>query len=140
MSLGTAATLDRVLVLGPGGVLGTAWMAGLAAGLRRAGVDLGEADLTVGTSAGAIVGALLATGQDLDRLAAPARKPAPAVPEAPAAPRRGADPAVMGSVFAVLGEAGLEPGRPGAASAGSRSTTRAPTPPPSRHCSRGAAP
>ncbi|MET9469478.1 patatin-like phospholipase family protein [Streptomyces sp. NPDC006544] len=107
MRLDTAATFDRALVLGPGGVLGTAWMAGLAAGLRRAGVDLGEADLTVGTSAGAIVGALLATGQDIDRLAAPARKPAAA---AAAAPGRGADPAVMGSVFAVLGDAGLERG------------------------------
>ncbi|MGW6685357.1 patatin-like phospholipase family protein [Streptomyces sp. NPDC054961] len=112
MSLDTAAASDRALVLGPGGVLGTAWMAGLAAGLRRAGVDLGEAELTVGTSAGAIVGALLTTGQDLDELAAPARKPVPAVPADPAvpeAPRRGADPAVMGAVFAVLGDAGLEP-------------------------------
>lgn len=93
----------RALVLGPGGLAGTAWMAGLAAGLRRDGVDLGEADLTVGTSAGAIVGALLATGQDPARLAAPERNPGPR------APRREADPAVLGSVFAVLGEAGLEP-------------------------------
>lgn len=96
-------TLDRALVLGPGGPVGTAWMAGLASGLRRSGVDLGEADLIVGTSAGAIVGALLATGQDLDRLAAPARQ------SGPAAPRRGVDAALMGSVFAVLGEPGLEP-------------------------------
>ncbi|WP_433514698.1 patatin-like phospholipase family protein [Nonomuraea sp. CA-143628] len=60
---------SRALVLGPGGVPGTAWMAGLAAGLRHRGVDLADADLIVGTSAGAIVGAMLATGQDLDRLA-----------------------------------------------------------------------
>ncbi|MEV0354198.1 patatin-like phospholipase family protein [Nonomuraea sp. NPDC050680] len=60
---------SRALVLGPGGVPGTAWMAGLAAGLRRRGVDLADADLIVGTSAGAIVGAMLATGQDLDQLA-----------------------------------------------------------------------
>ncbi|MBT2450844.1 patatin-like phospholipase family protein [Streptomyces sp. ISL-43] len=79
-------------------------MTGLAAGLRRGGVDLGGADLTVGTSAGAIVGALLATGQDLDRLAAPAHQPSPA------AARHKVDAAVMGAVFAVLGEAGLEPG------------------------------
>ncbi|WP_328929723.1 patatin-like phospholipase family protein [Streptomyces sp. NBC_00190] len=104
MHLGTGATFGRALVLGPGGLVGTAWMAGLAAGLRRGGVDLGEADLTIGTSAGAIVGALLATGQDLDRLAAPARRPGPA------APRREVDAAVMGSVFAVLGEEGLDPG------------------------------
>ncbi|MGW0208234.1 patatin-like phospholipase family protein [Streptomyces sp. NPDC003233] len=60
---------DRALVLGPGGRLGTAWMAGLSAGLRSFGVNLGEADLIVGTSAGAIVGAVLATGQDPARLA-----------------------------------------------------------------------
>ncbi len=62
------------MVLGAGGVAGTAWMIGLAAGLRRSGVDLAEADLIVGTSAGAIVGALVATHQDLDRLAFPARE------------------------------------------------------------------
>ncbi len=50
-----------------------AWTAGLACGLRRGGVDLGEADLIVGTSAGAITAALLATGQDPDRLATPVR-------------------------------------------------------------------
>ncbi|MFI6444390.1 patatin-like phospholipase family protein [Kitasatospora sp. NPDC050543] len=94
-------TFDRALVLGPGGHAGTAWMAGLAHGLRRDGVDLGEADLTVGTSAGAIVGALLATGQDPGRLATSAR---------PAAHRPKADPARMGAVFAVLGDRSLEPG------------------------------
>ncbi|MFD9357164.1 patatin-like phospholipase family protein [Streptomyces sp. NPDC060031] len=104
MNIDTAATFDRALVLGPGGLAGTAWMTGLASGLRRSGVDLGEADLTVGTSAGAIVGALLATRQDLDRLAAPARR------QSPAAPRREVDAAVIGSVFAVLGDGGLEPG------------------------------
>ncbi|MBI0379535.1 patatin-like phospholipase family protein, partial [Streptomyces albiflaviniger] len=97
--------LDRALVLGPGGRLGTAWMAGLAAGLHGFGVELGEADLIVGTSAGAIVGAVLATGQDPSRLATlPARPPA----DASSAPRR-PDPAMMGAVFAVLGDPGLDP-------------------------------
>ncbi|AOR36805.1 hypothetical protein BFF78_01515 [Streptomyces fodineus] len=97
--------MDRALVLGPGGRLGTAWTAGLAAGLRSFGVDLGEADLIVGTSAGAIVGAVLATGQDPARLATvPARRPA----GASSAPRR-PDPAVTGAVFAVLGTPGLDP-------------------------------
>ncbi|CAM5663717.1 patatin [Streptomyces avidinii] len=104
MNLDTGATYGRALVLGPGGLVGTAWMTGLAAGLRREGIALGEADLTVGTSAGAIVGALLTTDQDLDRLAAPAEA------ADPRAPRREADPAVLGAVFAVLGEAGLEAG------------------------------
>ncbi|MFD7340017.1 patatin-like phospholipase family protein [Streptomyces violascens] len=96
--------LDRALVLGPGGRLGSAWTAGLAAGLRSFGVDLGEADLVVGTSAGAIVGAVLATGQDPSRLATlPAR---PSV-DASSTPRH-PDPAVTGAVFAVLGDPGLE--------------------------------
>ncbi|GAA4076629.1 patatin-like phospholipase family protein [Actinomadura miaoliensis] len=94
-------TFDRALVLGPGGHVGTAWMAGLAYGLRRHGVDLGEADLIVGTSAGAIVGALLATGQDPGRLATSDRRPAH---------RLKTDPARMGEVFAVLGDRSLEPG------------------------------
>ncbi|MDH6579488.1 patatin-like phospholipase family protein [Kitasatospora sp. MAP5-34] len=94
-------TFDRALVLGPGGHVGTAWMAGLAYGLHRDGVDLGEADLTVGTSSGAIVGALLATGQDPGRLATSDR---------PAAHRLKADPARTGAVFAVLGDRSLEPG------------------------------
>ncbi|MER6567154.1 patatin-like phospholipase family protein [Streptomyces sp. NPDC001093] len=97
--------LDRALVLGPGGRLGIAWTAGLAAGLRSFGVDLGEADLIVGTSAGAIVGAVLATGQDPARLAtASVRRPA----DVSSAPRR-PDPAVTGAVFAVLGAPGLDP-------------------------------
>lgn len=93
----------NALVLGPGGVVGTAWLAGLAVGLKRHGVDLGGADLIVGTSAGAIVGALLATGSDLERLGVPSR---PGAGEAGAGP----DPAAMGRVFALLGEEGLEPG------------------------------
>lgn len=94
-------TFDRALVLGPGSHVGTAWMAGLAYGLRRDGVDLGEADLIVGTSAGAIVGALLATGQDPGQLATSAR---------PAAHRVKVDPGRTGAVFAVLGDRSLEPG------------------------------
>ncbi|MGY0055031.1 patatin-like phospholipase family protein [Streptomyces sp. LZ34] len=97
--------LDQALVLGPGGRLSAAWTAGLAAGLRGYGVDLGEADLIVGTSAGAIVGAVLATGQNPARLATlPARPSA----DASSAPRR-PDPAMMGAVFAVLGDPGLDP-------------------------------
>ncbi|WP_030985572.1 patatin-like phospholipase family protein [Streptomyces sp. NRRL S-1813] len=92
---------DRALVLGPGSHVGTAWMAGLAYGLRRDGGDLGEADLIVGTSAGAIVAALLATGQDPGRLATSARQPAH---------RLKVDPRRMGQVFAVLGDRSLEPG------------------------------
>ncbi|GAA1398139.1 patatin-like phospholipase family protein [Pseudonocardia kongjuensis] len=54
----------RALVLGGGGVTGVAWMYGLVAGLAANGVDLGRADLVVGTSAGSVVGANLAAGRD----------------------------------------------------------------------------
>jgi NTE family protein len=92
---------EIAVVLGPGGPVGTAWLAGLAAGLRRAGVDLGSAGLIVGTSAGAVVGAVLAGGGDLERLAAP--RPA-------AGPGGGVrtDPGKLGQVLATLGGTGLD--------------------------------
>jgi NTE family protein len=92
---------DSAVVLGPGGPVGTAWLAGLAAGLRGEGVDLGAADLIVGTSAGAIVGAILASGGDPGRLAA---LPGPADPGG----RVRADPDRLAAVFATLGDPGLE--------------------------------
>lgn len=53
---------SRAVVFSGGGPAGEAWMLGLIAGLRDEGVDLGQADLVVGTSAGARVGAQLAAG------------------------------------------------------------------------------
>lgn len=58
----------RALVLGGGGVTGIAWETGMLLGLERAGVRLREADLVVGTSAGAAVGAQVAGTRDLDDL------------------------------------------------------------------------
>jgi len=52
----------RALVLSGGGTAGGAWMLGIINALRNDGVDLGDADLIVGTSAGARTGAQLATG------------------------------------------------------------------------------
>lgn len=52
----------RALVLGGGGLTGVGWEWGILAGLAEAGVDLSDADLIVGTSAGSVVGAQLATG------------------------------------------------------------------------------
>ncbi|SDM68538.1 patatin-like phospholipase family protein [Nonomuraea jiangxiensis] len=52
----------RAVVLGSGGVIGIAWETGVLAALAADGLDLREADLIVGTSAGAVVGAQLATG------------------------------------------------------------------------------
>lgn len=62
------ATGGRGLVLGGGGVTGIAWMAGLLAGLAEAGIDLSEADVVVGTSAGSVVGAQILSGPTLEDL------------------------------------------------------------------------
>ena len=88
--------------MGGGGVVGTAWMTGLVSGLRRAGVDLAEADVIVGTSAGSIVGTMLATGQDFD-----ADAPAGPSDQGDSAPR--ADRGRMTEAFAVLADPSLEP-------------------------------
>ena len=45
----------RALVLGGGGSAGNAWEIGVIAGLFESGLDLTEADLIIGTSAGATV-------------------------------------------------------------------------------------
>ncbi|WP_141578292.1 patatin-like phospholipase family protein [Actinomadura sp. WMMA1423] len=89
------------LALGPGGPVGTAWLIGLAAGLREAGLEPAGAGLVVGTSAGAIAGAAITTGRDL---AALAELPPPSEPPAPV------DGSVMARVFEVGGTPGLEPG------------------------------
>ena len=89
----------RAAVLGPGGVVGTAWLIGLAEGLRRAGADLAGADLIVGTSAGAIAAALAAGGRDLTALAG--ISPGAALVTDPTT--------VTDQAFAVMREAGQDP-------------------------------
>src|SRR3569832_389820 len=54
---------ERALVLAGGGVAGIAWLLGVVEALRAGGVDLATADQIIGTSAGSVVGAQLATGQ-----------------------------------------------------------------------------
>lgn len=58
----------RALVLGGGGVAGIAWETGLLVGLAEAGIDVRNADLFVGTSAGATVAAQITSGLTLDEL------------------------------------------------------------------------
>lgn len=58
----------RALVLGSGGVTGVAWETGLLAGLAEAGLDLRTADLIIGTSAGATVGAQLRSAAGYEHL------------------------------------------------------------------------
>ncbi len=63
-------------MLGGGGVAGIAWEIGILARLAELGSDLAaEADLAVGTSAGACVGALVAGGTGYDALIATQRLP-----------------------------------------------------------------
>jgi NTE family protein len=77
----------RAVVLGGGGVAGIGWEFGVAAGLLAEGVDLREADLFVGTSAGSVVASQLAAGLDVEtRYAA---QLAPPVGESAAALRLG---------------------------------------------------
>ncbi|MGZ3403841.1 MAG: patatin-like phospholipase family protein [Phenylobacterium sp.] len=63
--------MARALVLGGGGPVGIAWESGLVAGLAQGGVDVGQADFTLGTSAGSFVGARLALGADAKTFADP---------------------------------------------------------------------
>lgn len=67
------------LVLGAGGILGGAWMAGALAALEtRLDRPLGELDLVLGTSAGSVFGAALRCGMTVDELLSHQRGAAPA--------------------------------------------------------------
>jgi NTE family protein len=59
---------QRALVLGAGGHAAAAWELGVITGMADAGVDVRDADLTVGTSAGARAGALMAGSLTLEEL------------------------------------------------------------------------
>lgn len=56
-SLPEPSSRDRALVLGGGGSAGNAWLIGVIAGLADAGLDVTDADLTIGTSAGSTAAA-----------------------------------------------------------------------------------
>nr|WP_221379194.1 patatin-like phospholipase family protein [Actinoplanes polyasparticus] len=58
----------KALVLGGGGVTGVAWEIGLLRGLAERGVDLTDAGLFVGTSAGSSVAAQVLSGVPLEDL------------------------------------------------------------------------
>jgi NTE family protein len=62
--------MKRALVLGGGGNVGIAWETAVVAGLLDSGLDLRQADLIIGTSAGSIVGTYLAHGRDARELMA----------------------------------------------------------------------
>jgi NTE family protein len=56
--------MKRALVLGGGGPVGVAWEVGFLAGLLDAGIDVRNADLLVGTSAGSVVGTQIGHRRD----------------------------------------------------------------------------
>jgi NTE family protein len=58
----------RALVLGSGGNAAIAWEIGMIAGMADAGIDVRDADLFVGTSAGSIVAAQITSGRSLEEL------------------------------------------------------------------------
>ncbi len=65
----------NALVLGGGGALGISWEIGLLSGLLEEGIDVGAADLIVGTSAGSVVGTQIALGKTLGELMAEQTEP-----------------------------------------------------------------
>jgi len=60
----------RALVLGGGGSAGNAWLIGVIAGLCEAGLDVTEADLIIGTSAGSTAAAQVTGAPPAELLAA----------------------------------------------------------------------
>jgi NTE family protein len=61
---------ERALVLGGGGAAGNAWEIGVIAGLFHAGLDVTQADLIIGTSAGSTAAAQISSGTPPDELLA----------------------------------------------------------------------
>ena len=68
---------ERALVLGGGGSAGNAWEIGVIAGLFDAGVDVTDADLIIGTSAGATAAAQITGASPTEQLAAILAAPPP---------------------------------------------------------------
>ncbi len=60
---------ERALILGGGGASGNAWLIGIIAGLFDAGLDVTEADLIIGTSAGSTAAAQITSATPTQLLA-----------------------------------------------------------------------
>lgn len=58
----------KALVLAGGGITGIGWELGVLIGLAELGLDLSDADVVIGTSAGSVVGAQLTSGVPLKEL------------------------------------------------------------------------
>ncbi|AYF79615.1 patatin-like phospholipase family protein [Nocardia yunnanensis] len=76
------ARRERALVLGGGGSAGNAWLLGVTAGLLAGGLDVTDADLIIGTSAGATAAAQITAANPAQLYAdvltaVPPRRPGP---------------------------------------------------------------
>ena len=103
--------MSRALVLSGGGSVGIAWQSGLAAGLARKGVKIGDADFILGTSAGSAVGAQLALGIDLEERVSRYERPASGTSAAARTAAAGTTAAQsstdrMARLMAIMAEAG----------------------------------
>lgn len=98
--------MSRAVVLGGGGPVGIGWEAGLIVGLARGGVELAAADSVVGTSAGSVVGMILASGGDLTEATELVRQatPPPVSDPAPDGPADGIE-----QLLASVAEAARDP-------------------------------
>jgi NTE family protein len=80
------AARERALVLGGGGSTGNAWLVGVIAGLFDAGLDVTQADLIIGTSAGSTAAAQITSATPTELLvailaAAPRQRTGPVKPD-----------------------------------------------------------
>jgi NTE family protein len=113
---GSIRALPDTLVLGAGGTLGEAWMRGVLSGVSvAAGLDFRECEYMLGTSAGSIVAATLASGRELEAGDRAARAWGDAAPDAPSSAAGQIARAVfragtlVASPLAPVAFAGLEP-------------------------------
>jgi NTE family protein len=97
--------MHRALVLGAGGLAAIAWETGLLAGLLEQGIDLTDADLVVGTSAGSTVAAQLGGPRSLPELVAAQLDPETAEIDPGHDPQRSAVRAAVWDVMAEDGDA-----------------------------------
>ncbi|HEV2533116.1 patatin-like phospholipase family protein [Phenylobacterium sp.] len=109
--------MSRALVLGGGGPVGIAWECGLIAGLAKQGVDLGQADFILGTSAGSFVGARLAMGDEPAGLAEPILAEAGRAPPPAPGPQGERRPPDLSKLMEMMGEAQAGLGNPAEARA-----------------------
>jgi len=92
----------RALVLGSGGHTGIAWEIGIIQGLLESGVDVRDADLLIGSSAGSVVASHLALDRDIEEAIEQLDAPEVAATAATMGPR----------VLVRYAAAGLRPGSP----------------------------